>query len=288
MKLKIGVAILVIVSLIVSLIIFAKLYHSNNSSNVGVLPVTPTSSSNSTSASLVVSSSISSVSSANTLSSAATSSLNSLSGERVSPLLEIAYFLRQLDNAAIPKIYLPTPRRDPYFNYFKAKPAEFKEKALAGDAYAAYTYAEYVVKNGVRTATDKGTYSYEPDQKKRELAMAEAREFYVRAFRGGIASVADVLSRLYANPAHGNRIESLAWRKISFAVGESQKYDCLRNSTTCFVKDFNYLNRLELFYPCLSSAMGDSCTQNEYDTAMMLALEYADSLEFAMYNKVEK
>lgn len=286
MKLKIGIAILVVVSLIV----FAKLYGSSDFFNVGGAPtVPPTLSNNSTSASLVVSSSMSSESSANTPSSSVASSRKSLSGERVSPLPEIDYFLRQLDNAYIPKIYLPTPRRDTRFDYAKAKPAELRDKALAGDPYTAYMYAEYVVKNGVRTVTDNGTHSYESDHKKREIAMVEAREFYVRAFRGGILSVADVLSRLYANPLSGNRIESLAWRKISFAVGESQKYDCLRNSTTCVVKDFNNLNRLELFYPCLSSSTGgDSCTQNEYDTAMMLALEYADSLEFAMYNKVLK
>lgn len=284
MKSKIGIIILVVVSLI----IFAKFYGLNDSSNIGVPPVPPTLSSNTASTSLVASSLISSASSENTLSFSAASSLKSLSGERVSALPEIEYFLRQMDNAFIPKIYLPTPRRDTRFDYAKAKPAELRDKALASDPYAAYMYAEYVVKNGVRTVTDNGTHSYESDHKKREIAMAEAREFYVRAFRGGIPSVADVLSRLYANPLQGNRIESLAWRKISFAVGESQKYDCLRNSTTCVVKDFNNLNRLELFYPCLSSSMGDSCTQNEYDTAMMLALQYADSLEFAMYNKVLK
>ncbi len=285
MKLKIGITFLVVVSLIV----VAKWYGSSNISNVdGVPPVQPTISNNSISANLIISSSVSSGSNVNTISSSAASSRKSLSGERVSPLSEIAYFLRQLDNASIPKIYLPAPRRDSMFDYGKRKPAELKDKALAGDPYAAYMYAEYVVKNGVRTATDKDTYSYESDQKKRELAITEAREFYVRAFRGGIPSVAEVLSRLYADSVHGNRIESLAWRKISFAVGESQKYDCLRNSTTCVVKDFNNLNRLELFYPCLSSAAGDSCAQREYEQAMTLAFQYADSLEFAMYNKVEK
>lgn len=284
MKLKIGIIVLVVVSLI----FFAKFYGLNDSSNIGVPSVPPTLSSNTASTGLVASSSISSASSANTLSFSAASSLKSLSGKRVSPLLEIEHFLHKMDEAVIPKIYLPTPQRDPHFNYFKANPAELKDKALAGDPYAAYSYAEYVVKNGVRTLTDKDTYSYESDQKKRELAMAEAREFYVRAFRGGIVSVAGVLSRLYANPAHGNRIESLAWRKISFAVGESERYNCLRNSTTCIVRDFNYLNRLELFYPCLSGAAGDSCVQSEYEQAMVLAFQYADSLEFAMYNKVLK
>lgn len=284
MKIKVGIIILAVVSLI----IFSKLHGLNENFTIGAPPVSPTLPSNTASASLVASSSIGSASSENALSSSAASRLKSLSGEPVSPLPEIEYFLRQMDNAFIPKMHLPTPRRDTRFDYFKAKPAELRDKALADDPYAAYMYAEYVVKMGVRTITDNGTYSYESDHKKREIAMAEAREFYVRALRGGIPSVADVLSRLYANPLQGNRIESLAWRKISFAVGESQKYDCLRNSTTCVVKDFNNLNRLELFYPCLSSSMGDSCTQNEYDTAMILALQYADSLEFAMYNKVLK
>ncbi|GGY87239.1 hypothetical protein GCM10011613_35540 [Cellvibrio zantedeschiae] len=157
---------------------------------------------------------------------------------------------------------------------------------MSGDPYAAYRYADYIVERDVRKYTDKGNYAYETDHEKRDLAMSEAREFYIRGFRGGIASIAQVLSRLYADQAHGgNRAESLAWRRISFAVGESQRYECLRNSTTCFVKDFNNLNRPELFYPCLSAA-GDSCTQEEYDTGMQLAFQYADSLEFAMNNKV--
>lgn len=283
MKLKIAIVMFVLVSLIV----FSKGHRSSDSVNLVRVP--PAISNSSASASLVASSSISTALNVNTPSSSAVSSRKSLSGEQINPLPEIEYFLRKMDEALIPKIYLPAPQRDPNFNYFKAKPAEFKEKALAGDPYAAYGYAEYIVKNGVRTLTDRGSYSYESDQKKRELAMAEAREFYVRAFRGGIASAADALSRLYPNPIHGgSRTESLAWRKISFAVGESQRYDCLRNSTTCVVKDFNSLNRLELFYPCLSSSNGDSCTQSEYEQAMMLAFQYADSLEFAMYNKVEK
>lgn len=228
------------------------------------------------------SASSSSASGAKDISSAATT--NSLSGARVDPLPEIANFLRQLDSVVIPTIYLPSPRRDYNFDYGKAKPSELKEKAVAGDPYAAYFYAEYIVKNNVRNVTDAGVYAYDANNKKRADAMDEAREFYIRGFRGGIASIADVLSRLYAGRG-SNRIESLAWRKISFAVGESQRYDCLRNSTTCVVKDFNNINRLEFFYPCLSNS-GDSCTQNDYDTAMVLALQYADSLEFAMNNKV--
>lgn len=218
--------------------------------------------------------------------SSAASSVNSLSGARVDPLPEIANFLRQLDSAALPPINLPNPKRNFGFDYAKAKPSELRQKALEDDPYAAYFYAEHLIKSSVRTATDKGDYAYELDHTKRALALDEAREFYIRGFRGGIASIADVLSRLYANPARGgNRVEALAWRKISFAVGESQRYNCLRNSTICVVKDFNNLNRLEIFYPCLS-ATGDSCSQIEYDNAMVLALEYADSLEYAMHRKV--
>jgi hypothetical protein len=286
-KLKIGIAIF----LVVSLIIFAVFYRANDAEVVDAIPsVPPTLAVQAEKVNVTVSysSSLSSGSSVNAVSFSVASSLKSLSGERVSPLSEITYFLGKMDEAIIPKIYLPTPQRDPSFNYFKGKPSEFREKALAGDPYAAYSYAEFIVRNGVRTLTDKGTYAYESDQKKRELAMAEAREFYVRALRGGIASVADVLSRLYVSPVYGDRIESLAWRKISFAVGESERYNCLRNSTTCVVKDFNNLNRLELFYPCLSSAKGDSCAQSEYEQAMTRAFQYADSLEFAMYNKPQQ
>ena len=158
-------------------------------------------------------------------SSLSASSKISLSGARVEALPEIVNFLNQLDNAIIPKIYLPDPKRDFSFDYRKSTPSEFKNKALDGDPYAAYSYAEYLIKNKVRSATDSGAYAYEPDSKKRIAAMDEAREFYIRAFRGGISSTADVLSRLYADPKRdGNRVESLAWRKISFAVGESQRY----------------------------------------------------------------
>lgn len=223
----------------------------------------------------------------NNISSAATSSLNSLSGARVDPLPEIANFLRQLDSVIVPKIYLPIPKREFGFDYAKAEPSELRERALKGDPYAAYFYAEYVVKNNVRTVSDTtGAYVYEGDYKKRVSGMTEAREFYIRGLRGGIASLADVLSRLYATSLRGgNRVESLAWRKVSFAIGEGERYNCLRNSTTCVVKDFNNLNRLEFFYPCLSYT-GDSCTQSDYEAAMVLAAQYADSLEFAMNHKV--
>jgi hypothetical protein len=213
-------------------------------------------------------------------------SKNSLSGEKVNALPEIIYFLNQLDKVVIPKIYLPEAKRDPSFNYLENKASVIRDKALDGDPYAAYIYADYVVKNNVKRATDDGTYSYEPNLKKRIASMDLAREFYIRAFRGGLSSAADEISRLYIKQ-DGSRIESLAWRKISFAVGESERYECLRNSTLCVVKDFNNLNRLEYFYPCLSRS-GDSCTQNEYDIAMMLALEYADSFDFAINNRVDR
>ena len=222
----------------------------------------------------------------NTPSSLATSSPNSLSGTRVNAAPEIANFLRQMDSVVIPTLYLPTPSRDLNFDDKNAKPEELSNKAQQGDPYAAYSYADYIVKNGVRTVTDSGAYAYTLDSKKRIAAMNEAREFYIRALRGGIKSAADVLSRLYASSLRGgNRVESLAWRKISFAIGESERYDCLRNSEICVVKDFNNLNRLEFFYPCLSSA-GESCTQDDYDKALRLALMYADSLEYAMNNTV--
>lgn len=282
---------IIVILIAVFLIIFGVWYYLNNTSTIespAIAQQVPSSASSpaGSDAGLSSSSQSSSVNTGASVSSLA-SSVKSLSGVRVDPLPEIAFFLRQLDNAAIPKITLPTPKRDFQFNYGKAKPAELKEKALADDPYAAYFYAEYLIKNGVRTITDKGDYSYEADHKKRILTMDEARKFYIRGFRGGIASIAEVLSRLYAHPSRGgNRIESLAWRKISFAVGEGQRYECLRNSTTCVVKDFNNLNRLELFYPCLSASEGDSCTQNDYDTAMMLAMEYVDSFDFAIGNKV--
>ena len=291
MKAKLGLA-LVVVGVA---IIFASQERANKVLNAGAASSAQSASSRSAQIGLkssffpsaVDSGSVSSSSAAgaNSISSASISGANSLSGARVDPLPEIANFLRQLDSLVIPKIYLPSPKRDFGFDYGKAKPSELRDKALAGDPYAAYFYAEYLVKNNVRTVTDTGAYAYDSDYKKRAYAMAEAREFYIRGFRGGIASIADVLSRLYASSRGGNRVESLAWRKISFAVGEGERYDCLRNSTTCVVKDFNNLNRLEFFYPCLSS-FGDSCTQNDYDTAMLLALQYADSLEFAMNKKV--
>lgn len=290
MKAKLGLALVAIGVAI----IFANQQRVNKASNVGDRSSSQQASSQQvqtglddsffpSAASSVVSNSSKSLT--KNISAVSTSKVNSLSGARVDPLPEIANFLHQLDSVVIPKIYLPSPRRDYAYDYGKAKPPELRDKAVAGDAYAAYFYAEYLVKNNVRAVTDAGVYAYDADNKKRLSAMDEAREFYIRGFRGGIASIADVLSRLYAGRG-GNRVESLAWRKISFAVGESERYDCLRNSTTCFVKDFNNMNRLEFFYPCLSSS-GDSCTQNDYDTAMVLALQYADSLEFAMNNKVK-
>ncbi|RYY76964.1 MAG: hypothetical protein EOO52_05595 [Gammaproteobacteria bacterium] len=216
----------------------------------------------------------------------AMSSSNNLSGNKVNAAPEIANFLHQMDSVKIPTIILPTPERDPNFDYKNAKPEELREKALLHDPYAAYLYAEYIVKSGVRTTTDTGSFAYNPNKEKRAAAMQNAREFYVRAFRGGIVSAADTISRLYLWGTYGgNKVESLAWRKISFAVGESQRYDCLRNSETCVVKDFNDLNRVELFYPCLTSS-GDRCRPEEYNKAMELASLYADSLEFAIQNKV--
>lgn len=271
-----------------AIIFYAKFYNSTTPTKSDGSPASQLFSSSKSSITPVTSSSVSSVRSPPPMAvgSSAISSRKSLSGARVDPLPEIAHFLRQMDNANIPKIYLPVPKLSGKINYEKAHPSELKDQALAGDPYAAYRYAEYVVKRQVRTVTDKGDYAYEPDIKKRNSAMNEAREFYVRGFRGGIKSIANVLSKLYEDPSRGgSRIESLAWRRIAFAVGESERYDCLRDSTTCYVKDFNNLNRLENFYPCLS-ASGESCTQEEYDAAMVLAFQYADSLEFAVHNKV--
>lgn len=214
------------------------------------------------------------------------SSINSLSGAKINAEPEIVNFLSQIDSVKIPKIILPTPQRDPYFDYKNSNPEQLKEKALLDDPYAAYLYAEYIVKSGVRTTTDTGSFAYSPDKDKRAAATHQAREFYIRAFRGGIVSAADTLSRLYIWGAFGgNKVESLAWRKISFAAGESERYDCLRNSETCVVKDFNNLNRREFFYPCLTSS-GDRCLLKDYEKAMELAVMYADSFEYAIQNKV--
>jgi len=285
-----------IIILLVAVFIIAAARYLASGENVGASFVAPTSTTSSSinnqlmanepNSSLPASAASSSVNVSVSTSLLSASSKISLSGARVEALPEIVNFLNQLDNAIIPKIYLPDPKRDSSFDYRKGSVAAFKAKALDGDPYAAYIYAEHAVKNKVRSITDAGTYSYEQNFNKRVAGMDEAREFYIRAFKGGLKLAANDLSQLFANSRNeGDRIESLAWRKISFAVGEGERFDCLRNSTLCVVKDFNNLNRLEYFYPCLSSA-GDSCTQSEYDTAMTLALQYADSLDFAISNKV--
>lgn len=285
MKLSLGIVLVVACALF----FYAKFYRSAESSieSVAVAPVQLA-----ISASSLDSVSSSSLSADQHLSGMAGSSVvsgpQSLSGARVDPLSEVAFFLRQMDNANVPRLYLPTPKQNANFNYAKATPVELKDQALAGDPFAAYRYAEIVVQQRVRVKNDKGGFAYNPEVKKRDAAMGEAREFYVRALQGGIKSAATVLSKFYEDTTHGgSRIESLAWHKIAFALGESERYDCLRNSTTCAVKDFNNLNRVEYFYPCLTSS-GDGCTQEEYDAAMLLAFQYADSLEFALHNKVAR
>ena len=153
---------------------------------------------------------------------------------------------------------------------------------MGGDPYAALDYANYLRFNKLRIRNDRGVYIYNPDLNARDEAMKEVREFLVRSVNSGLNAGAILLSREYSGLLY-YRVESLAWRKIAFAMGESENFDCLRDSTTCVVKDFNNLNRDEFFYPCVARAL-DYCTQVDQEDAALLALQYLNSLEFAINN----
>jgi hypothetical protein len=216
------------------------------------------------------------------------SSIRPLSFPRVDPSVQAAHFLKSMDEGGLPKMQLPKLQKDLSFNYIDASAAQLKAKALQGDAYAAYMYGKYIRENSLRISIDGYKFRYESDPAKRNATVKEMREFYVRAMAGGVKEAAYELSYEYSlSSPWGNKLESLAWRKISFAVGESKVWDCLRDSTTCFVKEFNTLNSDEYFFPCVSRAI-DNCKPENYQDATLLALQYAHSLEFAINNSVKK
>lgn len=231
---------------------------------------------------LISSSTSSSNSTLDTNATSSVSSIASLSGARVAPHEAIAHFLTAMDHSPLPKIILPKPSFDASFNYSKASSEELKVKAQAGDAQAAFRYADDVYQHRVLHVFDDSSSARGSNREKREAALIEAREFYIRAFRGGIKRAANTLSQIYAQRS---RVESLTWKKISFAVGESETYNCLRNSTICTVKDFNNMNRDELFYPCIDHNL-DNCSGEDQEDSSLLALQYSDSWDFAIANWV--
>lgn len=211
---------------------------------------------------------------------ASSASKSSLSYPRVDPSEQIKHFLHAMDETAVPKVATRDVKRDELFDYDKAAPEELKARALNGDPYAALDYAKYVSRNQVWVMDERGQHIPNPDKRKRDEAAQEVREFLVRAMSGGLMEAPIALSRIYSGPWM-YQVEALAWRKIAFAMGESERFDCLRDSTTCVVKDFNNLHRDEFFYPCVSMAY-DQCSQATYEDATLLALQYLNSFDLAV------
>lgn len=216
--------------------------------------------------------------------SSASSSLRPLSFPRVDPPEHIDHFLKSMDETAVPKMQLPKVKKDETFDYAQATVAQLKERALAGDAYAALYYANYIASNVLRIPAPKGGFMFEFNSQKQAAGLAEMREFYVRAMQGGLREAAFALSReYYAGGPWFNAEESLAWRKISFALGERETFDCVRDSTLCTVKDYNDLMRDAQFFPCVGNAR-DNCSPELYQDATLLAMQYVYSADFAMHN----
>lgn len=205
---------------------------------------------------------------------------SSLSYPRVDPSEQIKHFLNAMDETAVPKVATREVKREALFDYAKATPEELKARALNGDPYAALDYANYVRLHSLWVKNERDIYEYNPDRRLRMAALQEMREFYVRAMSGGLRSAATMLSLEYSR-LDIYQVESLAWRKIAFAMGESERFDCLRDSTTCYVKDFNNLNMDEFFYPCVRRAQ-DQCNKTAYEDATLLALQYLNSFDLAV------
>jgi hypothetical protein len=221
---------------------------------------------------------------ANNAVSGSSSSGRPFSFPRVYPPEQIGHFLKSMDETALPKMQLPLAKRDEFFDYDQATVAELKAKALSGDAFAALRYANYIASRVLRIPNEKGWSRLEDNPQKITAGLAEMREFYVRAMQGGLSEGALALSREYAsNYLWGNTEESLAWRKVSFALGESEVYDCVRDSTTCTVKDYNNLLMDSRFSPCVANAR-DNCSPELYEDATLLAMQYVHSFEFAIHN----
>lgn len=226
------------------------------------------------------SSSLSSSSLSSSLLSAASSRPAPYSYPRVAPQETIAKFLQDMDESALPKIDLPSLKKDEDFDYKKATPEQLKQKALEGDAVAAFSYAE-AVKNGIfqfRSASIREKKSWDPADIKADIV--EMRDFYMLALQGGVRQAAVALSAFYAEPALRSRVESLAWRKISFAVGESAQWDCLRDSTSCTVKEFNNLNGAEFFSICIHNGYY-LCPPAMHQAAAALALDYMHNYQYS-------
>lgn len=226
------------------------------------------------------SSSLSSSSLSSSLSSAASSRPAPYSYPRVAPQEAIAKFLQDMDESALPKIDLPSLKKDEDFDYKNAAPEQLQQKALEGDAVAAFSYAE-TVKNGIfqfRRASIREKKSWNPADVKADIV--EMRDFYMLALQGGVRQAAVALSAFYAEPTVGNRVESLAWRKISFAVGESAQWDCLRDSTSCTVKEFNNLNGAEFFSICIHNGYY-LCPPAMHQAAAAVALDYMHNYQYS-------
>ncbi len=192
-----------------------------------------------------------------------------------------------MDENALAERSLTPVERDPYFEYENATPEQLKQKALSGDPFASLDYAK-TLSSKLSTNPKIARAEIKDYLTKQEGELLEMREFYLRALNGGVQSAAYELSRWYhVSRLWSNKVESLAWRMISFSVGESKQWDCLRDSTICSVKEFNNKNRDEFFFPCVAQAR-DTCTPENYQDAALLAVQYVDSTDFAIKNIYRK
>lgn len=220
----------------------------------------------------------SSLSSSNSFSSSISSAPYSY--PRVEPRETIGKFLQDMDESALPKIDLPGLKRDEGFDYKNATPEQLKQKAVVGDAVAAFHYAE-TIKNRIlsfRDAQNREKNYWNPEEGKAEIA--EMRDFYMHALQGGVKQAAMALSSAYSRLPLIDRIEALAWRKISFAIGESKQWDCLRDSTSCTVKEFNDLNGTEFFAVCIANDYYQ-CSPAIHQAASVMALDYMHNYQFS-------